>query len=519
MSFTPKFIDNLYLTVGVKTIRVINATVTMGLNAPATCAAVLAQGFDVNTNKMDTFKYSDLTNPSTLCYLKLHMNGEKDAKTLFVGRIVSPTRSADRKPYGAWDNIVLNMVANCGELSSYAVAGYKFWNNKFSQQTSTDAANDLAERAGRQDRDANTAAWLLPDTLKPLGFYMMQSSLNQRTFVKDIPTFVINTISALIETASRGNIKATRVTGKFNPRVSVKRTAVIYPELLQFNEAMSVNEVTNLVVSALGGSDALATAVGVMSGNMFFSVVPRMNGKFDVVMDFPWDKRIAGEILPAELLSVQNTNSLVNPNSLPDAVVVPIRGLDTASGDSFLSTNRVYPDYLQMDRSPAAGKLKVVEIPTWLSHFLANIESDAIDAEAKKKGSEKAPVKKKNTTEKVTKLETTAADRLAKSIYTMQHGGNVSMNISIPWWKLDFMDLVGYVIRVAGTSANAKIARESSLYGRITGAQMVLNSSPDGSTAALSLSLSHVRTKSKQDSMAEPKHAIYDVKDPRLYSG
>lgn len=465
-------------------------TLNLVLNAPAACSVVLAQGM----NKKRTYEFnspSDFEEPFTPITVELYIENQDDPIILFRGFIANVAKTASRNANGSYAGTSLACIAAPSLLQAAKLQGYKFWSSKLDGLGAETALETFNENQ-KVLEDLNEAK----ATYGP-GPY------EGTHFPEDVGDYITDVMGYFVKIMSRGLYTEESVTvHKMDRGIAIKPALELKPGLVE-PEIYLARQIKNMIKR----TDAFSTLRAMISGPLYLTMVPTTSGAFDVIPEFPWAKNPLTVLGRGSYLDLSTTGNFLGDTALVDAVYVPL-GFSNGVAEGFA----VYPDTLA--KKGVSGIAKTIDVPPWMNPYLGYEAVDggvtATDNDASL-GTNRAGVKKtKSEIEERQDTAKTLAGKLAKMGFNRVKSSGSTMQVSIPWYRLEFLDALGYVIQIEQPAESAD--EEKDLYGYLNAATLAITCTTGGSSAKLKLGFSHVRSEVANEDAFE-EHPFWQVTD------
>ena len=108
------------------------------------------------------------------------------------------------------------------------------------------------------------------------------------------------------------------------------------------------------------------------------------------------------------------------------------------------------------------------------------------------------------------KNEPTIGGMVAKAFFAEAKNRSIIVSLMVPWWRFDFMNLIGYVIRVENIDIG-NTGKKETIYGMLSSLVFSASSSGDGSVARMQLGLTHVRDSCTNDTYGMDDNPLYGI--------
>lgn len=482
-------LDKLIAEIGDKRFSVTGLTLHLQLNAPGTCELVLAQGESVRGSLAAGATSSTLSSSSFDAYTKvvvnLYMQGKSTPIVLFRGVVSSVSRIAAKNVAGSYAGIVVNCVMPQILMSTYSMNGYRYWGS-------------AADSRGQLTALSNFGQSLVLEQLgtkKPLStIYTDAQPVAQ--FADDFAEYITTATGIMVAYITDERFSENSVEVHFERR---DRKVVASSALA----GVSFKADENFVRSIIGGlkrADPFTVLRSIYTQQLFMNMVPMPCGKMDTIPAFPWSKETVGKLRRGDILQMRDTTALSAAVENLDAVLVPIM----FNADF----NTSYAQWPETDAQPA-GTFKIVNVPSWLSPYMDSVETTTIGQADRNKTNKATKDTKENIDERNEQYEV-VAKLLAKAFFAQLKNGGVALEATVPWYRLEFLDALGYLMEIEQPIFDRQEQRKN-LYGFLNGAVLKVQSTPGGSKASMQLSFTHVRDKTVHDEFALAEHPLFSI--------
>ena len=490
-NITNATLDKLTAKVGNKVYSLTGCTIRLQVHAPATAEIILAQGESIRQNTRATgatgrLQSSDL-NAFTKVVISLYMDGNTSPVILFRGFVSSVSNIAAKNAAGSYAGVVINCTAPPALMTTYNMNNYRYWGSKFDGKGKLSV---LSSGAGMQTTLEQLGKGIFSPT-----FSNKEASIQAQDGFAE---FIVKATGVLIEAISNERYKEDSVTSHFETR-----GRKLLPSSGLAAVGLNVSKVLmSYIQSKIRSANPYATIQAVLGSQMFINLIPMPCGKMDMIPAFPWSKEVIGTIRRRDILSLRDSTAMRAMNENVDAVMVPVlyNALEFRLNDYV-----IWPETADL---PSAGVSKVVNIPQWLSPF-----ANSVAYLPKQTTTTKTNKSSKDTT---TDIEKKSGDYravaliLAKAFFAEVKNSGVTMEVAVPWNRLEFLDALGYLMEIEQPLVGTESAREN-LFGLLSGAALKIQTTPGGSSATMNLLFSHVRGESLQSSYSLGSNPLYSV--------
>jgi len=441
----------------------------------------LANGTSITRRRaLDPVKATNGLDAFAKVVLTLYADRQSTGLVIFQGVVTSVNRLAAKNPSGSYTGVVLNCSAPPILMGTFSASNYKYWGTTYGSSSKnedlTGPPTSLGEKLGME-----------------VFTHLGTSREGEFSVAEDCVEYILQAAGAVLERASNDRYDSDAVLVHFERRGRKIVPSDPISNLAGDTDALLCQAVTN----AFRRGNPL-NAVGLVARTqLLMSMVPLMSGQMDIFPAFPWDSDHIATIKPGSLLKLRNTTALSAMADNIDGVLVPLIGL--------MGEVALYPPNEDL---PASGVVRTMQLPQWLSPFLHNQDSEEKDDNIRKtnKAAKRAKADRDADDEKFDSL----ADMMAKAFFTEIKNGGVTVNLGVPWYRLEFLDALGYVIKIEHPYI-ADVGQTDDLYGMINSGTFRVQSTPGGSRATLELTLTHVRSAEAQDSLALSEHPMYNI--------
>jgi len=269
------------------------------------------------------------------------------------------------------------------------------------------------------------------------------------------------------------------------------------PELANVSFKAEKNFV-NSITAGLKRADPFTVARMIYNKQLFTDVAPMPCGKVDSIPSSAWISETIGILRRSDILQLRDTTALSVTADNIDSVLVP---------KMFGDTTESYTQWPEVDAKPA-GTYRIVNVPPWLSPYLDSVEVEPSSPTNRK--TSKATKDTKDNIDAKNEEYSKVATQLAKAFFVELKNGGVALEASVPWYRLEFLDALGYLMEIEQPVYDRASQREN-LYGYLNGAALKIQSTPGGSKATMQLSFTHVRTASTHEEFALPSHPLFSI--------
>lgn len=483
--------NKLWARVDGKQYRIKSFTLNLVLNAPAACSVILAQGMnkkrDYKFNSPDAFE-----KPFTPIIVELYIDNQTEPIILFRGFIANISKTAARNANGSYVGTALACIAAPSLLQAAKLQGYKFW------------ATKLDGRGPETALQTFTESQVVLNRLNEEGMlYGGKTNYEGTRFPENVGNYLTEALGYFVEIISRGLYKPDAVTvHKMQRGIDITPGPEVSTGLVE-PETFLVKQMKNL----LKRTDAFSTLRAMAAGPLYLTMVPTTSGAFDLIPEFPWAKTPLTTLTRGSYLEIATTGNFLGDVALVDAVYVPV-GFSGGVAEGFAT----YPNTLA--KRGVSGIARTVDMPPWMSPYQgyeAPNGSAGTTGDSDFTGTNK-PGLKKNKSEIDERQSTAAilAEKLAKMAYNRVKSSGSTLQVAVPWYRLEFLDALGYLIKIEKPNENAK--DEKDLYGYLNAATLTISSTTGGSSAKMKLGFSHVRSEEAQ-SDAFTSHPFWNITD------
>ncbi len=490
-------LNKLRAIVNGKSYRVKSFTLNLALNTPAACSVVLAQGM----NRRRTYEFNspdEFEQPFTTITVELTMQNQEQPIVLFRGFVANIAKQASRNAKGSFAGTVLACVAAPSALQAARIQGYRFWATETDGQGPSPAPElflDDSETLGNLSKEAYTYGGVGAPTYNGTIF---------KTNVGDYITEILGHFSKIV---SRGfYTEEIAIVHKMSRGIDVKPAPEIADGPINglTPEFYLVMQLKNL----LKRTDALSAWRALVSGPLYMTLVPTTAGAFDIIPEFPWDANPLTTLNRGDYLALNSLNNYMGDVAFVDAVYVPV-GFSSGIAGGF----EIYPE--DVIKGGLSGVSRVVDMPPWMSPYAGISSPEGGDEQETDDddftGTNRSGVKKtKSDIDETNKTATTLAQKLAKMGFNRVQSSGSGLQVEVPWYRLEFLEALGYVIKIERPSENA--TEEKDLYGYLNSAALTISSTTGGSSAKLKLGFSHVRSEEANEN-AFDGHPFWEVTD------
>ena len=488
-------IDKLRAVIDGKNYKLTSVRVQYAVNSVGVAEVTLAQGMSprgtYSFNRPASFEKN-----FTPITIELYMQGQSAGIVLFRGFISSVSRVASRTVSGSYTGTVLNCTTPPGSMQSMRIQGYRYWGSSTDGKGATTAKDANQQARILQELNSDTFATILTDV-----------KTNNR-FQSDVVGFMTDVIGLLVEYISNKRYDRDAV----NVHIMDRGRTVVPSGVIANSSARPEAFLLKGAKSMLQRSDALATLLATCKQLLYMNVTPSPCGKLDIAPSFPWGSDPVATLMRSDILKLQDTSRLSGMNASVDAIFVPVRFASDLPGSSFES----YPETAAMGN---AGSAKVVSVPDWLSPWLGydapgEPSAPATDGTAALKTHKAGKNRTAEELDKALEDSKSIAQLLAKAFFNEVKHSSTGIEVTVPWYRLEFLDALGYLMEIEQPNDFGGSQDESNLFGYLAGVTFQASSTTGGSTAALSLAFSHVRSDESQDANSLDEHPIYEITDP-----
>lgn len=484
-------LDKLIATIGGTDYAVTGFTLRMALNRPGSCEVVLAQGDSVRGSRRAAASGGTLDSSSfdafTKVIVKLYMNGQKTPLVMFRGIVASVTRIAAKNVAGSYAGTVVNCVAPQTLMGAYSMSGYRYWSS-------------AVEGRGKLMARENTDQALLKRLGKSPLSTLYANTEREIDFATDWAEYIPTTTGILVEYFSGKRFTANSVEVHFDNR---GRKITASPVLGEASFLPDVHHIKN-IINGISRNDPFTVVRSMYTRQLFMNLVPMPCGKMDAIPAFPWSTETVGVLRRADVLQLRDSTSLSPAVSNVDSVWVPIM-FEQDGKSAFSGGFGMYPTD---EDTPNTGTSKIVHVPAWLSPYMDAWPSQGKEESAK--GSNKTSKPTKDKIDKNNQDYDTIAGALAKAFFAQIKNGGVALEVTVPWYRLEFFDSLGYLMEIEQPIFDRQEDREN-LFGFLAGAALKVQSTPGGSKASLQVTFTHVRGAEEQDRYAIEEHPLFTI--------
>jgi hypothetical protein len=372
-------------------------------------------------------------------------------------------------------------------MQTYSFTGYRYWNTKADGKGKANARNTadqilLLEQIGRKP--------LLP---------VLNETKGDLQFGDDFAKYIPSMTGVLVGVVSRSRFTRNSVEVHFDYR----NRKVTGSDALTGIGLQSDKYFVRHGFEGLKKADPFITVRSILNRQLFMNTVPMPCGKMDVIPAFPWAKETVGTLRRADILQLRDNTRLSPAIENLDAVLVPV--MFTNEGGKFPEGYLTWPSD---EDTPVAGTFKTVHVPKWLSPYV-----DAYESVGKKDSERKNNKTNKNTKANIEDKNDQyeqVAELVAKAFFAELKNQGVTVSAAVPWHRLEFLDALGYVIKIEQPIFDRSSQRED-LYGYLAGAMLKVQSTPGGSKASMNLTFTHVRSESVHNKFALDEHPIFNI--------
>jgi hypothetical protein len=485
-------LDKLIADIDGKKYAVTSCNLMLKLNTPGTCELVLAQGESVRSGRRAAASGGDLDKTTlgafTPVVVNMYINGQKTPIVLFRGVISSISRIAAKNAGGSYAGTVVNCIMPQILMQTYTWTGYRYWSSKFDGKGKETAQKSRQGKVRELLQDLGKDTFLTITTKKDKGAIKIAD---------DYANYTPKMVGTLTELGSNGRYSQKGVTVHFNTR----GRKIVENEPLAGIDVEAEYQLINNAVSGIAKSDSFMVTRSILNQQLFMNVVPMPCGVMDIIPAFPWTKETAGTLRRADILQLRDSTRLSPAIENLDAVLVPVMFGKTGETND----PAVWP---KDEDTPIAGTYKVVHVPSWLNPFIDSFESDG-----KKQSDRKNNKSSKNSASNIDEKEKQyirVAELVAQAFFAELKNQGVSVSAKVPWHRLEFLDALGYLMKIEQPIYDRSTERED-LYGYLAGAMFKTQTTPGGSKATLSLTFTHVRGESVHNQFALDSHPLYKI--------
>ena len=264
--------------------------------------------------------------------------------------------------------------------------------------------------------------------------------------------------------------------------------------------------------------DALTGTCGVF----YLSVIPA-GSQVRIMPLTPWKKAPDATITGSTVTTLSDSTDRDGMLFQPDYVRVinPLYNPDNAatepSGDR--TKRAIYSQYPDVTMSAQGwkGRVMTITLPMWL---FPHVTAELI---AKPPDQTRTDSDVRNESQRdfqVVKTEKTASDAnqpsvcsaIARTYYAMAKNSHSKVSLAVLWNKFEFIDQLGYVIKVTDMSSLA-VEKAYELYGMLSGVTLSVGRTGDAGMARMALSLTHVRDAEANNKFGLDDNPIYTVSE------
>jgi hypothetical protein len=479
--------------------RVKKLKIDMQVNSPTRCDVTIAQGAN-RKGKFEGGSANELDKTYQGITIELYMENKKEPVILFRGFISGITREASRNPNGSFVGLRLLCLPAITALSAAKFQAYRYWGNKNDGKGfPTALANaDFSQISGELDKTEQFVFGL--------GGTNSEEAPEPR-FEEDAAKCLVGYMDSLINLISRGVY-----TGATKVHILDNGTTVQPGGVLANSSAFPEKPLMAQMKQMFRNADAFSILMAMATGTLMFVMAPSPCGKYLIIPEFPWAKEALTTLERSDILEVYRLSQGIDEGALVDAVFVPV--LFGQNFEPFVS----YP--AKEDLLETSGIAKPVQTPAWMDPWLGlfaeekknETEDTQTDITKTKK---KGPKTLSDKIKEVQNQQYSLAESMAQMAYNRLKSAGSVMQVRVPWYRLEFLDALGYLIKIANPSARDVDKEEDDIYGYLAGATFSASSTTGGSEAGLVLSFSHVRGESKQDT-AFTEHPFWIFKDEKF---
>ena len=489
-SISTKTISGLTLTGNGKAYKVLGCEVVRSLNTFPAASVTVALGYDITAKEMLVLE----SLKDDLDYeWSLGLAGSTNVE-LFRGYLIAVAKTTALSVVGSHSLVRFKLISKAARMQYMAVAGYHYWDE--------------------QDNGLNKKK---SEALKRIRKYMTPGNIDallgkQLPYLptKDVGQFIIDGVATMQYYFTDLEETMEEIKGYFD----LQKTIQIISSLEGTTVQQSMRKkLTSSMYRKWMASNVWATILFMCNANMFCNIVP-YNHSLDIIPAFPW-KRDPEATLNGDQIMVINDQT--NTGSLQDdfeAVFVEIGDLSTelvnkpkkTKAQEFLEFKQ-YISYPENLSKIPVGMAKIVSVPAWLKSTLAYTMYNTKDIDkGKRVDLEKEKIAEAGDERRA--LMPTIGEAIAKAYFSEAKNQQISLSVRIPWDQFEFMNLLGYVIKIDNVSIAAQ-DEKGPVYGMLNSFVFEAKSSPGGSSASIMLTLTHLRDEALNEQYGLDEHPIY----------
>lgn len=258
-------------------------------------------------------------------------------------------------------------------------------------------------------------------------------------------------------------------------------------------------ELGELLKSSYMGMDLLSCIQNV-GQNFYLSVVPRSDGKIRIMPVLAWRKTEDESIDLDTIVGCSRTGSFDNAYQNADHVAV---ALPAEAEESDL------PDYYAtwpVTLTDKPGKAKIISLPSWLVNRMRDVHDLSLQKDMDEDGGRVKDAKEGNSAKRIQANKDIGA-LVAKAGFAAACGAQEAFDVFVRWDKLDYLDKVGYIVRMP--QMHDPNTETSEYIGMISGVTLSMDVNPQGGRCALALTVVSARTTEANNELGLDEHPIY----------
>ena len=468
-----KNISSITLSGAGRTFQVLYCQVVRSVNAIQQASVTIATGYNVTTGqtiKMD-LTAAQLRTTEFVLQIKGSVNCE-----IFRGYVISVPKSTAMGPQGSKIMTSFKLIGAGQAMVNMVTGAYRYW-------------GPVSLPSRQMPASKNMMFLTKANFGKSLDIMMGQTKIED-----DVGGYLVKALGTMQELYTERKGEAARLAALFDPNLIVSIT----PDIVSYRK--TTYPILGMLSKAWQGSSVWTALMSLCRSQMFLNVIPS-NHKLAIIPAFPWFKTASKSLDSSELLSAGDEASTGALLDDIDAVFVEVAG-DAKTPTSYIG----YP--LEAGYMPkAAGEARIVSIPAWLAPFSAQPLKWSIKD---KNGNKRTAADIKAYNDEVTKNTKNTpqlASALAQAFFAEAKNRQIVTNLVIPWYRFDFMNMVGYVIKVTNLQTGG--SSTATVYGMLAAMVFTARSSPEGSSATMQLSLQHVRDEATNSQYGLDANPIY----------
>ena len=476
-----KHISDMTLTGGGKAFKILQCQVVRQVNAIPQASVTIATGFNITSGRSITFQLNKAQMRSEWV---LQISGSVNCE-IFRGYIMSVGKSTQLSPGGSTVMTTLKLVGSGQRLANMVTGAYRYWG------PTTINANQMTPS------DKNMmflTLGVMADTI--------HENLKLTDMTANVGGFLVATLAEIQKMYTQQADAATQVSNEFDSGIKVG----FAPDQLKGALEPSATLIT-MLANAWKSSSVWNALLSMCRQQMFLNIVP-VNHKLAIIPAFPWQKNAAKSVDASELLGASDESTTGALQEDIEAAFVEYNTEGT-NGPGMDTTYATYPKIIEKKDYPT-GTARTISLPGWMNNYSALEATYAVKDEkaGKRTAADTAKIADAKAADK--KNVPSMAEVLAKVFFAEAKNRQVVTNLRIPWYRFDFMNMLGYVIKVTNLQTGGSENKET-VYGMLASMVFYAKSSGSGSTAGMTLTLQHIRDENLNTEFGFDENPLYTV--------